>query len=501
MRIVFLVLISIFSIFSSFAQHKGDYNWMFGYEYTDSLPGIEGTLINFNHSPPKVNYQPVYSDLQALGNSVSVMSQPDSGNLLFYSNGCAVYDASHNKMLNGDNINPGSFRDFYCDSQEFNWYPILGTLLSLEDRYNEDKYYFLHVPRQWSESGSPCCKQLMYSYIDMTKNDGLGEVVVKNEVYYDHTNEIQCASTSVITHSNGKDWWILHLENESNNFLKFLIDSTGINYVGFQKKNGNQHVKLGRATFSPDGSMLGIFNDRDGYFQYDFNRSTGLLSNPKHIQLQESNLGGGLSFSPSSEFVYLFYADKIYQLETEQEDLHNEAVLVDTLILFDTGQTSSFSHAQLGPDCKIYITHRGGVGYLGVINNPDEKGAACNLDQRGLDLAYFHDILSIPNFPPFCVDEEDKCDDTMTGLFPTVMHPRENYFNFYPNPVEDVIKVMPKIDGEFTIVDATGSTIRIGAFKEEIETVVRLAELEAGVYFINMILDGVVVQTEKLVKI
>jgi hypothetical protein len=37
MRILITLFISITIIVSSYAQHKGDYNWMFGYDYTDSL--------------------------------------------------------------------------------------------------------------------------------------------------------------------------------------------------------------------------------------------------------------------------------------------------------------------------------------------------------------------------------------------------------------------------------------------------------------------------------
>jgi hypothetical protein len=107
------------------------------------------------------------------------MSHPISGDLLFYSNGCVVFDASHNLMLNGDKINPGLYRDYYCDETFSQWYPIQGTLLSMEDAYHPNKYYFLHTPLQWPELGNPFCDRLMFSYIDMNKNGDLGEVVKK----------------------------------------------------------------------------------------------------------------------------------------------------------------------------------------------------------------------------------------------------------------------------------------------------------------------------------
>jgi hypothetical protein len=500
MRIVFLISISITIAISSYAQHRGDYNWIFGYDFTDSLPGTEGSLIDFNNKPPTVKYQSVLPENEALGNSVSLMSHPNTGKLLFYSNGCNVFDASHRPMVNGNGINPGLYRDYYCESTEINWYPILGTLLSMEDTYHPDKYYFLHTPRQWPELGNPYCDRLMYSYIDMTKNAGLGEVVKKNEIYYQDPEEVHCAYTAVIKHENQKDWWVIHPILESNKFLTFLIDSLGPRLIRTQQI-GDVIERRGASKFSSDGKTLGLFNGFDGYYQYNFDRESGLLSTPKRLNLHFSGTGGGLAYSASSDFVYLSYRDRIYQVETDQDDLEDGAVLVDTLILFGDGQSSSFSQAQLGPDCKIYITHLGGVGYLGVINNPDEKGINCNLEQRGLDLAYFHDIGSIPNFPPFRVDEEDKCDNTISSLFPTVMRPKQTYFDYYPNPVEDVLKVLPKVDGRYTITDASGSLIRKGTFDSDVEEVVNLDQLISGVYFINIIVDGVIIQSEKLVKI
>lgn len=498
MRILLVIYISILGV-SSYAQHRGDFNWVFGYDYTDSLPGTEGTVVDFNINPPSVGYQAIFPK-KAIGNSVSVMSHPTTGNLLFYSNGCMVFNADHTMMHNGDDINPGFYRDYYCDETFSQWYPITGTLLSMEDTYHTDKYYFLHTPRQWPELGNSYCDRLMYSYIDMTKNDGLGEVIKKNEIYYQNADDdIYCAYTAVIKHANQKDWWVLHPILESNKFLTFLIDSLGPRLIATQQI-GDIIDSRGASKFSSDGKVLGLFNGFEGYYQYNFDRETGNLSNPKRLNIHESGFGGGLAYSASSDYAYLSYRDRIYQVETDQDDLEDGVVLVDTLILYGDGQSSSFSQAQLGPDCKIYITHLGGVGYLGVINNPDEKGTACDLEQRGLDLAYFHDIASIPNFPPFRVDEEIKCDDTMVGLFPTVMRQKETYFDYYPNPVEDVLKMLPRVGGEFSITDAAGNMIRKGVFDRDLEVVLNLDVLTSGVYYINMIVEGVMIQSEKVVK-
>ena len=56
---------------------------------------------------------------------------------------------------------------------------------------------------------------------------------------------------------------------------------------------------------------------------------------------------------------------------------------------------------QLAPNGKIYICTGISTGrYYHVINNPDEAGIACNVQQFGLQLTTWYDN-TMPNFPNF----------------------------------------------------------------------------------------------------
>jgi hypothetical protein len=89
----------------------------------------------------------------------------------------------------------------------------------------------------------------------------------------------------------------------------------------------------------------------------------------------------------------------------------------------------------------------------------------------------------------------------MVGLFTAVVGQKESYFVFYPNPVVDEIKILPLTDSQYTITDIYGKMIRQGNFSANTEEIVNLADLQAGVFSINLIIETVVVQSEKMVKI
>jgi len=88
-----------------------DYNWIFGQNYTDSLAGTEGTVINFDNEERTMRYQPIFPS-QAIGKT---------GELLFFSNGCTIFDRTFHEMDNGDGINVGVSREYFCDQTQTQW--------------------------------------------------------------------------------------------------------------------------------------------------------------------------------------------------------------------------------------------------------------------------------------------------------------------------------------------------------------------------------------------
>jgi hypothetical protein len=92
-------------------EQKRDYVWIRGYDQNAIEPGGEGTLIDFNGDNVSFNFLAKDMEMRFMNASIC----DTAGNLLFYSNGCYIADASHQIMENGDSLNyPGEVYDNNC---------------------------------------------------------------------------------------------------------------------------------------------------------------------------------------------------------------------------------------------------------------------------------------------------------------------------------------------------------------------------------------------------
>ena len=153
----------------------------------------------------------------ALLNWEGVASFSDSlGNLLMYTDGKTIWNRQHTPMPNGTDLigSPGSTECAII-------VPWPGS---------KTKYYVFVV----AENGKG---PLSYSVVDMTMDDGMGDVTnAKNVVLEDLVVE----KVTAIRHSNCKDFWLLtrvtgrnndenHTANtEGTSVIEYLVDETGI---------------------------------------------------------------------------------------------------------------------------------------------------------------------------------------------------------------------------------------------------------------------------------
>src|SRR4051812_23574013 len=107
-----LFLLSIFSLIavSGFSQNLERYNWYFG---------SSTQAIRFNRTSAKPSI--VTKGIPFGGGGAGTVSDPDNGNLLFYTDGTRVYDASNVVMPNGSGLTANSaanHRVAMCPVQE-----------------------------------------------------------------------------------------------------------------------------------------------------------------------------------------------------------------------------------------------------------------------------------------------------------------------------------------------------------------------------------------------
>ncbi|MBE2207440.1 MAG: T9SS type A sorting domain-containing protein [Saprospiraceae bacterium] len=383
------ILISLYSI-ALFSQ-KHDYSWLFGYDYTTSLPGIEGSYRNFLRETSEFTYLPIVLNLAS---SSTLISDAD-GNLLFYTNGCAIANQHHEIMLNGEGLNPGQVHQAQCD---FGYTAGPQSSLILPSPQTDSVYVLLHKGIMYVNQPvfTVLTDKLYYSLINMSTDEGA--VVEKNQILIQDT--LSYGELTAVKHANGYDWWIITTERHSNRYYTILLTADGFETPWLQQA-GNVTTKYGgQAVFSPDGTKYIRYGPGDGVFIFDFDRGTGDLSNFQHIVINDSAFVGGAAVSPNSRFLYIPSEYRIYQFDLWATDIAASRITVAEYDGFLSPYQTTFFQAQLAPDCKIYINTFAAVTVLHVIHYPDEHGLACEVEQHGVSLPYYH-LRSMPNFPNY----------------------------------------------------------------------------------------------------
>ncbi|MFZ4544583.1 MAG: hypothetical protein ACOYOA_11070, partial [Saprospiraceae bacterium] len=239
-----LFIFCLFSVAS--AAQKHDYVWTFGYD--NHYPIFGGTNINFNTNPPDTDY--VKRNININYDCASISNR--DGKLLFYTNGCKIFNNKNKLSKNGSGLNPGMVSNERCDNGN-----IIGQgSLFLPHPTDTSLYYLfhLHPVEVLVNNLGLIADQICYTLIDQKGDDGNGEVIKKNVVV--HPDTIAFGKMTAVRHGNGRDWWIIVPRMFQNRYIKILLTNSGIEGPFFQDiglVNENDYG-TGQAVFTPDGT-------------------------------------------------------------------------------------------------------------------------------------------------------------------------------------------------------------------------------------------------------
>jgi PKD repeat protein len=146
---------------------------------------------------------------------------------------------------------------------------------------------------------------------------------------------------------------------------------------------------------SPAGDKLALAVSRNNNFElFDFNSSTGVVSNP--IILPASNYTYGIEFSRDGKILYAAeFFNKIYQYDLSLGSA--AAIIASQLLLLPTPTGVEIGSIQMAPDGKIYVC-KNSSNFVGVINNPATLGQGCNYVDNGFSIAPNIGQEGLPNF-------------------------------------------------------------------------------------------------------
>lgn len=353
--------------------------------------------LNFNFSNPVTssftNVNPGFSAPYAYESGSSICD--NNGQLLFYTEGTIVYDRLQNVMPNGSNLVTASPSMGGSPTASSSQGVVIVPITGQANRY----YIFSMLCSETGEMG-----KLFYSIVDMTLNGGLGDVITTEKgILIDTGNTEQMAA---VYHCG--NYWLLTIAKSQGQVRAYPISNAGIGnpvlttlLPASVNTNGAGIIKFssnGKKVAMSSGGVVGLNI-------FDFNGTTGILSNQQIIDQTLLTQANGLSFSPDNSKIYIS-ADhnKIYQYDLNVGSAAN--ILASRIAVYTATNPVFLTQMKLAPNGKIYFSGANGntisgTSYLSTINQPNAQGLACQVQANSLTLAagtYHH--MGMPSDVP-----------------------------------------------------------------------------------------------------
>lgn len=334
---------------------KANQNWAFG----------DSAGMDFSNGTPVTTLTSMYT----IEGCASV-SDTASGDLLFYAGGSRCYNRNHEVMPNGDTLNDGGG----TTSQGDCIVPVIDS---------PGKFYLFSLNYQSSKPA------LYYSVIDMSLDNGLGDVVAGRKNILLDTTSLSEAMIAV-PGDNCDVWLITHTFEEPVfkvwHITRFGLDPVPVTSVTGSQINGSNAYLLGGMAIAPNRKMIAMSSASGlplipagpqacGLLLCRFDPATGIVSDASALS-NTSNYGA--CFSPDNTKLY---AGSGY---LNQYDV--SAFLPGGTVPPPVFVANGVLAPRLYKD-TIYCPTSGSAGNsVSRINKPDLSGTACNVQTAFLYL-------------------------------------------------------------------------------------------------------------------
>lgn len=346
-----------------------------------------------------------------------------NGDLLFYTDGRTVWDRNHIKMPNGDYFagkglfgDPSSTQSGIIVPKPND--PNIYYIFTVDEPHHDNAAVYPVRNTAVSQTEDDGFNNgFNYSVVNLSltgSNGSVGNITQRNRhlITYD-TNpngeeiKYKCSEKITAVRDGSGGYWVI--TQFVNRFYAFRVTSAGVtetpvvsvvepyittlgyrrNAIGYLKASPNGQ-KLALA-HSQNGTVTGQTSNDGSIYLYDFDKDTGIVSNPVPLKLSVNPYG--IEFSAETKKLYANMREGtaffIMQFDLEQSNIAGTGTVI--AINSNTGAL------QLGPNKKIYFTNAG-ENTLGVINNPEGAPAQVNYDPHGVTLAYGIASLGLPPF-------------------------------------------------------------------------------------------------------
>ncbi len=367
LRFIILSIVAVAPFATGLAQHEQDH-WAFG----------DHIMLSFAADSVQLDS----NAMQAFEGCVSI-SDPGTGQLLFYSNGDTIWNRAGRVMDGSISWMTGS-----------SWSCVQSTI-AVPDPASPDRYYLFRN----HEDYGPGSLGIHYSLIDMRGDSGFGTVVRHGLGIAGPTTEALVAAKQC----DGQGYWVLCRDLYGADMRVLLVSDTGL-----VETNGGRGISLLRygngvappywpasLKVAPNGRLVAMAPVSDGPMElFRFDPANGILSDPIIL-----DAGRGcapyLAFSPNSSKLYVS-SQSLIQFDVSVYE--KSAIQKSRKVVGPFARTM-----QLRSDGTLYLNLH---GYLGRISFPDSSGAACGYDPTWVKLP--ESILDCGGLPNF-VDAVHPC--------------------------------------------------------------------------------------------
>lgn len=305
-----------------------------------------------------------------------------NGQLLFYTDGDRIYNSTHQIMPNGVLFYGLPYPlwgagPIYSSTQSSLILPMPGE---------PKKYYVFSL-------ASAAFGYLWYSIVDMTLDNGLGDVVSSKKNVLLNNGPLSEKMTAV-RGDNCNVWLMLHSQ-QTNNYLALEITPAGINPVPVTSPAVMATAPVGVIKFSEDRQKMAVAsygddNKPEALYLYTFDPGTGVLN--YELQLDNAGFYYGACFSPDNTKLYATnYGGSLFQFDLSQP---TNAAIISSKALLSSSANGDLKRA---PDGRIYFTNAGS-SFVGRINLPDLPGIASAVNANAITLvANTFGLYGLPN--------------------------------------------------------------------------------------------------------
>ncbi|MFA5619993.1 MAG: 3-coathanger stack domain-containing protein [Weeksellaceae bacterium] len=317
-KIKFLILLLLLSSIV-FGQRENE-NWTFGYNKW-TFNNITGNLTSSTFSPPPTG-------VMARFQGSSTISDPTTGELLFFSDGFNIYNKNYQLMEDGDKM---------YDQSSYEYGVMISGIISgkglttiqpavivphpgnqnlyyvfFNGNYDQKTWYTTQDGGELSNGYDVINMGLRVGIVDLTYNGGLGKLVIPNLGNDNLLLEDVLHGLTTARHGDGESFWLIAQRKirDDYKFYTYEITSSGLQTTPIisDAESSSTVIKV-----SPNGKYLFSGNAEigNGNILYNFDNQSGLVSSPnKFTETETADYYTGVStsyaeFSPDSNILYL----------------------------------------------------------------------------------------------------------------------------------------------------------------------------------------------------